>query len=197
MTDQSRQPGGIPAGGEFASKTHAEPDIELEAPPAAPVVLPSHLIDYLSGFGDGEEVTIADIERYFAERYEQAGFSVPTDAVEESDPGFEHAVTQLRAAQRAVLGASTVEIAKAVREAAPNAAVIVAVADDEYPDVVYLSEVRDAAGETIGERFDDGWVSKLDDDLREHLGNASVYGDYDLTGGEQLTLDVRDLIWSA
>lgn len=96
-----------------------------------------------------------------------------------------------------MLGASTAVIAKAVRDEAPNAAEIVVVSDDEYPGVMYLSEVRDAAGETLGERFDDAWVSKLDDDLREHLGNASVYGDYDLTGGEQLTLDVRNLIWSA
>lgn len=248
MTDRPRQPEGTPIGGQWAAKGHAEADVELDVAPAEPV-LPGDLIDYLSQFTDGEEVTLHEIELYFAERNGQAAASAPADtaggdgdlerhvdlgdgrsvnvkvtdeglivdvfvnddlaatssqmfdeladAVEESDPSFERAVTQLQAAQRAVLGASTVEIAKAVREAAPNAAVIVAVADDEYPGVVYLSEVRDAAGETIGERFDDAWVSKLDDDLREHLGNASVYGDYDLTGGEQLTLDVRDLIWSA
>jgi hypothetical protein len=188
-SSQSRQPAGVPTGGQFAGSTHAEADVSIDDVPAEPVRA-GDLIDYLSQFGDGDEVTPGDIDAFFAER---AGNQPAADA----DSAFEAAVDQLREAQSAVLGASTVVVATAVRNAASNAAEIVVVADDEYPNVVYLSEVRDAAGETIGERFDDDWVSKLDDELREHMGNASVYGDYDLTGGEQLTLDVRNLIWSS
>lgn len=117
-------------------------------------------------------------------------------AVAEAEARASKAQAGLRSAEAAVVEASTATVAATVLREEPDAAVIVAVADDEHPEVMYLSEVRDRHGVTIGERFDDQWVAKLDGDLWSLLGDVARFGSYDVSGGDVIELDLATGAWS-
>lgn len=68
---QTRQPAGVPTGGQFAGSTHSEADVSIEV--LEEPVRAGDLIDYLGQFGDGDEVTIEDLESFYAERFSTQG----------------------------------------------------------------------------------------------------------------------------
>lgn len=61
MTNQARQPAGVPTGGQFAPSVHQESDLKL----SPPVPTASDLADYLNNFDADDPVSLDDIEMFF------------------------------------------------------------------------------------------------------------------------------------